>query len=149
MASPVSRFTFDDLRIGQEAAFEAEVNEADIDRFAAVSGDVSPLHVDTGFARSRGFGGRVAHGAYLTALVSRLVGVHLPGENCLLQSVSMQFRRPVLAGSRVEVRGVVDQLSEAVRTAVLKVTVRDAGTGEVAATGKATVGLTGPGTAGG
>lgn len=144
MTASVSRFGFDDLRLGQEAAFEAAVSEADIDRFAAVSGDVSPLHVDAGFARSRGFAGRVAHGAYLTALASRLVGVHLPGENCLLQSLAMQFRRPVLAGSRVEVRGVVDQLSESVRTAVIRVTVRDAATGVVAATGKATVGLTAP-----
>lgn len=148
MTSPVSRFSFDDLRVGQQAAFEATVTEADIDRFAEVSGDVSPLHVDAGFARSRGFGGRVVHGAYLTALVSRLVGVHLPGENCLLQSMAMQFRRPVLAGARVEVRGVVGQLSEAVRIAVIKVTVRDAATGEVVATGKATVGLTVPGPAG-
>lgn len=147
MASPVARFSFDDLRIGQEAAFEAAVTEAEIDRFAAVSGDVSPLHVDAGFARSRGFAGRVAHGAYLTALVSRLVGVHLPGENCLLQSLAMQFRRPVLAGTCVEVRGVIDQLSDAVRTAVIRVTVRDAASGEVAATGKATVGLTVPGAA--
>jgi len=144
MVSLVSRFSFEDLRIGQEAAFEAAVTEADIDRFAAASGDISPLHVDAGFARSRGFAGRVAHGAYLTALASRLVGVHLPGENCLLQSLAMQFRRPVLAGSRVEVRGVVGQLSAAVQTAVIKLTVCDALTGEVAATGKATVVLTAP-----
>lgn len=144
MVAEVSRFAFEDLRIGQEAGFEAEVSAADIDRFAALSGDVSPLHLDAGFARGRGFAGRVAHGAYLTALVSRLVGVHLPGENCLLQSVAMQFRRPVPVGSRVAVTGVVDQLSEAVRTAIVKVTVRDLATGEVAATGKATVGFTGP-----
>lgn len=144
MPAEVSRFAFEDLRLGQEAGFEVTVSEADIDRFAALSGDVSPLHVDGGFARSRGFGGRVAHGAYLTALVSRLVGVHLPGENCLLQSVAMQFRRPVLVGSRIMVTGVVDQLSEAMRTAVVKVAVRDLATGETAATGKATVGFTRP-----
>ena len=90
-----------------------------------------------------GFGGRVVHGAYLTALVSRLVGVHLPGENALLQSVAMRFRRPVVAGARLSVTGVVDQLSEAVRTAVVKVTLRDLASGEIAAAGKAMVGFTG------
>src|SRR3546814_8247726 len=98
--------------------------------------------MDAGFARARGFAGRVAHGAYLTALVSRLVGVHLPGERCLLHSVAMQFRRPVLAGTRVVVTGVVEQLSEAVRSAVIKVAVQDAATGEAAATGRASVGFT-------
>jgi len=143
MIAGVSRFAFEDLHVGQQAAFEVEVSEADVDRFAALSGDVSPLHVDAGFARSRGFGGRVVHGAYLTALVSRLVGVHLPGENALLQSVAMRFRRPVVAGARLSVTGVVDQLSEAVRTAVVKVTLRDLASGEIAAAGKAMVGFTG------
>lgn len=142
MPAALSRYAFEDLTVGQQASFEVEVTEADVDRFAALSGDVSPLHVDAGFARSRGFGGRVVHGAYLTALASRLVGVHLPGENALLQSMAMQYRRPVLAGSRLSVTGVVDQLSEAVRGAVLKVSVRDIASGEIAATGKATVGFT-------
>lgn len=144
MAAEVSHFAFEDLRVGQAAAFEVAVTAADIDGFAALSGDVSPLHVDDGFARSRGFDGRVVHGAYLTALVSRLVGVHLPGENALLQSVAMQFRRPVPVGTRLSVTGTVDQLSEAVRAVVLKVTVRDLASGETVATGKATVGFTGP-----
>lgn len=144
MVAGVSRFAFEDLRLGQEAGFEVVLSADDVDRFAALSGDVNPLHMDAGFARSRGFDGRVVHGACLTALVSRLIGVHLPGENALLQSVSMQFRRPVPAGTRLAVTGVVDQLSEAVRTAVVKVTILDAATGETAATGKATVGFTGP-----
>jgi 3-hydroxybutyryl-CoA dehydratase len=144
MSAGPARFRFEDLRVGQQAGFETRVTEADIDGFAGVSGDVSPLHLDDGFARSRGFAGRVAHGAYLTALVSRLVGVHLPGENCLLQSVAMQFRRPVAAGARLAVTGTVDQMSEAVRSAVIKVAVRDLSSGETAATGKATVGFTEP-----
>ncbi|MEQ8818221.1 MAG: MaoC family dehydratase [Thalassobaculum sp.] len=144
MTAVVSRIAFEDLRVGQQAAFEVEVPAADIDGFAALSGDVSPLHMDAGFARSRGFDGRVVHGAYLTALVSRLVGVHLPGENALLQSVAMQFRRPVPVGARLSVTGTVDQLSEAVRSAIVKVAIRNLADGETVATGKATVGFTGP-----
>lgn len=144
MSAGPARFGFEDLRVGQQAGFETQVTEADIDAFAGVSGDVSPLHLDDGFARSRGFAGRVVHGAYLTALVSRLVGVHLPGENCLLQSVSMQFRRPVAAGARLAVTGTVDQMSEAVRSAVIKVAIQELSSGETAATGKATVGFTEP-----
>ena len=144
MAAAVATLNFADLSVGQSVEFEASATTADVDRFAAVSGDVSPLHVDEGFARSRGFGGRVVHGAYLTALVSRLVGVHLPGENCLLQALTMQFRAPVLAGARLSVTGTVDQLSEAVRTAVLKVAIRDLDSGSLVATAKVTVGFTAP-----
>ena len=56
----------------------------------------------------------------------------------------MQFRRPVPVGARLSVTGTVDQLSEAVRSAIVKVAIRDLADGETVATGKATVGFTGP-----
>lgn len=143
MAADVSRYSFADLRAGQEARFEATVTEADIERFAALSGNVSPLHIDAALAAARGFAGRLVHGARLSALASRLVGVHLPGENILLQSLSMQYRQPVPAGTRLTAVGVVDQLSDAERTAMIKLTILDAATGRTVASGKASVGFTG------
>ncbi len=141
-AAPVARLRFADMAVGRCAAVEQVLTAEDTRRFAELSGDVSPLHVDAAFARSRGYARCVVHGAHLAALVSRLVGVHLPGEAALLQSLSLQFKRPVLVGSRVRVTGVVDQLSEAVGAAVLRITVADADDGRTVAAGKATVGFT-------
>ena len=143
MTAP-ARMGFSDLSIGQQASFEAVVSESDLDRFIELSGDVNPLHCDRDFARARGFGDRVVHGAYLSALVSRLVGVHLPGENCILQSMSLQFRSPLQVASRVRVEGAVDQLSEAVQAAVLKVSVTALEDGRTVASGKVHLGFTGP-----
>ncbi len=137
-----AQFGLDDLQIGQEAAFEVEITAIDIDRFAALSGDASPLHLDEDFARARGFGGRVVHGAHLAALVSRLVGMDLPGRDCLLHGLSLQFRAPVLAGTRVRVTGVIDQLSAAVEAAVIRVTLTDGTDGRILASGKVNLGFT-------
>jgi len=132
----------DDLTVGQEYSIQVDVTEEDVDRFAALSGDRSPLHMDAGFARSRGFENRVVHGAFLVALVSRLVGVHLPGANGLLQTVHMKFAAPIYVGDSIRVIGVVDQISVAVRVAVVKITVARTVTSEIVASGKATVGFT-------
>jgi len=142
MTESAADFRFSDLHVGQRAVFEAMIGEQDVDRYVALSGDCSPLHTDPDFARSRGFAGRVVHGTYLTGLISRLVGVHLPGRNCLLHGISMQFKAPVLAGACVRVSGVVDQVSAAVEAVVLRVTIEDREDGRVLATGKINLGFT-------
>jgi 3-hydroxybutyryl-CoA dehydratase len=131
-----------DLAVGQEYTFEIKVEDADIDDFASVSGDRSPLHMDAAFARSRGFRGRVVHGAYLVGLASRMLGMHLPGQNCLLQTVQMKFMAPTYGGTMVRLTGVVDQVSVAARAAVVKLNVADAVSGMLLASGKANIGLT-------
>lgn len=133
---------FGDLSIGQRAAFDTQVSARELDQFIALSGDTNRLHADAAFARSRGYPDRVVHGALLSALVSRLAGVHLPGENCILHSLSLQFKVPVIVGARLRVEGVIDQLSDAVQAGVLKVSVTDLTTGRLAASGKAHFGLT-------
>lgn len=142
MTAAAEAFVLEDLTVGQHAEFETVIDEHDIDRFAALSGDSSPLHVDKAFARTRGYDDRVAHGAYLIALASRLVGMYLPGQNALLLSVQMSFAAPALPGTRVKVRGEIEQMSDSVRSIVLRLTVTEASAGTALARGRLIVGFT-------
>ena len=142
MTAKIATLTLADLEEGQSAEFEAEISQDDIDRFASVSGDISPLHMSTDFACSRGFHRRVVHGALLGGLVSRLVGVYLPGRDCLLHSMQMKFLAPTYAGTRVRVTGTVDQLSEAANAMVVKVSIIDTQTEVVLATSTVRIGFT-------
>lgn len=142
MTVAAEAFVLEDLAVGLHAEFETVIDGSDIDRFATLSGDSSPLHVDKEFARARGYRDRVTHGAYLIALASRLVGMHLPGRNALLLSVQMSFVAPALPGTRVRVRGEIEQMSDSVRSVVLRLTVVDFANGAVLARGRLTVGFT-------
>lgn len=74
----------------------------DVDRFAAVSGDVNPLHTDSVYARRSPYGTTIAHGA-LGAIAA--LGA-LPGEFARrIDGLSLRFLRPILpeAGYAVEV----------------------------------------------
>lgn len=137
-----ARLALEDLQIGSERSCEVLISAADIDRFAELSGDASPLHMDDAFARRRGFEGRVVHGAYLAALVSRLLGMQLPGQDCLLQTLQMKFSAPAYVGRTVRVAATVEQVSEAANAAVVKVTVADVPSGRLLASAKASVGFT-------
>ncbi|MBE0617116.1 MAG: MaoC family dehydratase [Proteobacteria bacterium] len=93
--------TFDDLRVGQRAAFSKTVTEADLSHFVAITGDVNPLHVDAEFARRTFFGQRIAHGMLSASLFSTLVGMLLPGVGAIYRSQSLEFLRPVHLGDTI------------------------------------------------
>lgn len=145
MDNAVATYRFEDLKEGQSFDFMATVCPEDIDRYASLSGDVSPIHMDAGFARKRGFAGRVAHGGLLGSYVSRMVGVHLPGRNALMHSMNLKFLKPVYAGDMIRVCAHIDQLSPAAQAVVLKVTIEDTKTGEIHTRGKVQVGFTSDG----
>ncbi|MDD2710547.1 MAG: MaoC family dehydratase [Verrucomicrobiae bacterium] len=117
----VEVLAWQNLQPGLTRTFEVPLTEALLDQFAACSGDINPLHMDAEEARRRGFEGRVAHGMLLGALLSRLVGCHLPGRNALLLASQFKFNRPCVAGETVRVEGRIDSLSEATQTVSLSV----------------------------
>lgn len=121
--------------IGQEHRITARITIDDVARFAALSGDQSPLHVDAVFAQDRGFDGPLVHGALLSAFVSQLVGVGLPGPDAVLERCDLAFRAPCYAPCDVELTARVRQISEAVRSLVLDVTIVDSN-GQLLVTGK-------------
>jgi len=138
----VQSLTIDDVYEGQEASFKTTILGQDIEIFARLTGDVSPLHMNQEFAENRGFKARVAHGALLCGYISRLFGVHLPGENCLLQSVKVNFIAPAQEGDEIEVKTMIKQVSHATRTIVAAVSIENVKTGQVLVRGKVQAGFT-------
>ena len=119
----MNRYGFDDLFVGMSAQFRRKINGEMIDSFAHISGDVNPLHVDTDYARKSGFKNQVVHGMLCSSLFSELIGVHLPGENCLLTDISIIFSKPVFIDDEVIVDGSIVQLSPAFKSAKIDATI--------------------------
>ncbi len=122
----VANYTLADLAIGHSEAVEVDVRQEDIDRFCEISGDVSPIHTDEAFARSRGFDGRVAHGFLIGALVSRLIGNRLPGRYGILTQIQMNFRKSLVAPARVRIEGTITAISQGTGLLTIAITVKDA-----------------------
>ncbi|GKY90006.1 MaoC family dehydratase [Sinisalibacter aestuarii] len=78
------------------------VSIADIDAFAALSGDRFAIHMDADAARRYGFADRVAHGLLVLSLVDGLKNA-APAQFDAIASLGWdwQFRAPVLAGDTI------------------------------------------------
>lgn len=109
------------MAVGQIVSLERTITAEDLDAFAALSGDYNPLHMSAEFAAERAHPRRVVHGMFLGGLMSQMAGMHLPGRDCLLQSVQLDFVKPAYAGDTVRLVGEVAQVQPALRTVMVRV----------------------------
>ena len=89
-----------------------------IDKFADVSGDRNPIHLDNETAKKMGFEGRIAHGAILVAEISRVAASEYPGPNTIYLSQDISYSAPVYPG--MEITGKATLTTEIGRYCLIK-----------------------------
>jgi len=105
--------TIDQLNIGDRASISKLITEHDVIRFAEVTGDKNPIHLDRFYAAQSVFGERIAHGMLTASLISAVLGNKLPGPGNIYVSQSLKFRAPVKFGDVIEVEvEVVEKVVE-------------------------------------
>ena len=114
----MNHYTMADMTPGRTEEFTVTVTAEMMDAFCALTGDTS--HIDEGYARERGYPGRVVYGMLGASFFSTLAGVYLPGEHCLLHGVECKFAKPVFIGDTLTVRGTVVRVSEIGNEAEIK-----------------------------
>lgn len=92
---------FEDLNEGMSAAFTKMVTEADIIKYADISGDTNPVHLDADYAAATMFKERIAHGMLTAGFISAVFGTKLPGPGSIYVNQSLKFRAPVKIGDTV------------------------------------------------
>jgi 3-oxoacyl-[acyl-carrier protein] reductase len=117
--------SFDQFHVGQTGRLERVVGAEDVARFAELTGDDNPVHVDDAYAASVGLGGRVVHGMLTSGYLSTVIGTILPGEGALWLSVALNFRVPVRVGERIRIATEVRHVSKATRILTLGIDVRN------------------------
>jgi 3-hydroxybutyryl-CoA dehydratase len=122
----MNEYRWSDVYIGLKQEFDATFTTEDASRFAALSGDRNPLHVDEEYAAAAGFPSPVLFGMLTSSLYSRLVGVYLPGKYALLQGIDLDFSSPCHAGDELHVAGEVIYMNEAYQRFEIKATIRNA-----------------------
>lgn len=108
----MNHYTLAEMTPGLSESFTVTVTPEMLDAFKAITGDVSPIHVDEDYARARGYAGRVVYGMLGASFFSTLAGVYLPGEHCLLHGVESRFAKPIFVGDTLTVTGTVTDVSE-------------------------------------
>ncbi|PID42166.1 MAG: 3-hydroxybutyryl-CoA dehydratase [Proteobacteria bacterium] len=91
----LENITYDELVVGDSATYVRTLTEDELILFAAVSGDVNPVHLDSEYARKTMFKERIAHGMWSGALISATLATVIPGPGTIYLEQQMNFKRPV------------------------------------------------------
>jgi 3-hydroxybutyryl-CoA dehydratase len=94
-------YKIEEITPGMSASMSHVVTDGDVRKFAEVSGDHNPVHLDEDYAKDSRFGRRIAHGLFSASFFSGLFGTKLPGRGCVYAAQNLKFRRPVYIGDTV------------------------------------------------
>jgi len=116
----MNAYQYHELEIGHTEFFYTEITNEKQHMFCQMSGDNNPLHTDPKFALKQGFQDCVVYGMLAGSFYSTLVGVYMPGENCLIHRMDMQFRKPVFIGDKLKIHGTIKEKYDHVQLLVIK-----------------------------
>jgi phosphate acetyltransferase len=115
----IENLTFDELKLGQSGRLLRTLTLADIQAFAAVSGDTNPAHLDAEYANDTLFHGVIAHGMWGGALISALLGTKFPGPGTIYLDQVLHFTKPVRIGDTLTVTATVVSKDDAKKSVEL------------------------------
>lgn len=100
---------WEEVQLGEEFAEVSEgrtVTEADIVKFACLTGDFNSIHVNKHYCENSNFGQRIAHGllglSYIAGLGTRMTKTSTAGTVIAFMSVeNWKFKAPILIGDTI------------------------------------------------
>ncbi|MFL2756627.1 MAG: MaoC family dehydratase [Dehalococcoidia bacterium] len=95
---------------------EKTIAQDNINRYAEVSGDFNPIHIDEEFGKQSQFGKNIAHGMMVAATISEIMLINF-GE--LWQSsgkMKLRFKSPVYPNDTIRASGFIKKITKSEKT---------------------------------
>ena len=99
----LENYPYEEIDVGDSAYIQRTLTMADIQAFAAVSGDTNPAHMDPEYANDTLFHGVLGHGMWGGSLISTVLGTVFPGPGTIYLEQNLRFSRPVRVGDSLTV----------------------------------------------
>jgi len=114
-------------------------SQDDVVKFAQISGDHNPLHLDEEYASKTMFGKPIIHGVLGASIFSKILGMKFPGEGTIYLKQEMNFKRPMYAGIQYEAVLTVKEVNKERHSAVIETKVKEKESGKVNLIGEASI----------
>jgi acyl dehydratase len=113
-------------------------SQEEVNRFAEVTGDNNPVHINPEFAAKSQFRKPIMHGMLGAALFSKVFGTMFPGEGTIYLKQNLNFLKPMYVEVEYEAIFTVKELFPDKNRAVVETIIRNP-EGFVCTSGEATI----------
>jgi len=127
------------IEIGQTYSHDFKFSQDEVNRFAEVTGDKNPVHINPEFAANTIFKKPIMHGMLGASLFSKVFGVLFPGEGTIYLKQSLNFLRPMYVDNNYIAEFKVIEIIKDKNRAIVETVIKDKDTGKVCTTGEATI----------
>lgn len=101
-----------DFQLGMSADISRTFTSDDVIKFAELSGDNNPVHLDDEYAKNTMFGARIVHGALASSLFSTLFANTLPGPGCIYLKSENKYLKPIYLDEEVTFTVKIVEINE-------------------------------------
>lgn len=127
------------IEAGTTYTHEFSFTQEEVVKFAEVTGDKNPVHLDADYAAKTMFKKPIMHGFLGGSVFSKVFGTLFPGEGTIYLKQSMSFMRPMYVSTTYEVRMTVKDVNKEKHRANMETNIVEKATGDVVISGEATV----------
>lgn len=124
---------------GQIYRHDFSFTQADVEKFAEVTGDKNPVHLDADYAAGTMFKKPIMHGFLGGAIFSKVFGTLFPGEGTIYLKQSMAFVKPMYVGTTYTAIFTVTEVNKEKHRAQVETVIVEKESGEATIKGEATV----------
>lgn len=78
--------------------YRVRFEKEDVEKFANLTGDTNPIHLDEEYAQDTIFGKPIVHGFLVGSVFSRIFGTEYPGLGTIYLKQDLLFKAPVYTG---------------------------------------------------
>lgn len=129
--------------VGHKRVFNILVTQDMITKYAEVTGDYNPIHVDEEYAKKTKFGKCIAHGMLMGGFFSRCL-VDTFGGNGIYLGQDMKFTNPVFVGDDIEISMTLIALRKEKGIGTVETIAKRKSNGDLCVKGQAVIMMTAP-----
>jgi acyl dehydratase len=129
--------------VGHSRKYHYVITQEMIQKFAEVTGDYNPIHVDEAYAKTTKFGKCIAHGMLMGGFFSRCL-VETFGGNGIYLGQDMKFTNPIYVGDEIEVSMTLIALRKEKGIGTVETLAKRKSNGDICVKGQAVIMMTAP-----
>jgi acyl dehydratase len=123
----------------QTYSHDFRFTQDDVNRFAEVTGDKNPVHLDAEYAAKTMFRRPIMHGMLSASLFSKVFGTLFPGEGTIYLKQTLNFLKPMYVETDYVAEFIVKEVIKDKNRAVVETLIKDKNTQLVCTSGEAVV----------
>lgn len=127
------------IKPGETFTESFSFTQDEVNRFADLSGDKNPIHLNPEYAKNTPFKRPVIHGVLGSSVFSKILGMKFPGEGTIYLKQELTFKRPMFVETKYEAVLTVKEIIAEKHQACIETKITEKESGKINAIGEAWV----------